>query len=88
MLHWKVLYSSSDWFHIYASSNNSAFGGTPNGWAKIFMRGPDEKGPKMPIIVHENDPDGYTADEHGAMKKMIDTLNNSYCYYPLSIIKF
>lgn len=77
MRHCRVAYSSDEWFHIYANSNKSSIHASPNGVAKIFMRSDLvlSRGPKKFVIVLPNDPDGYTPDEDGAMKKMIDLLN-------------
>lgn len=77
MRHCRVAYSSDEWFHIYANSNNSSIHASPNGVAKIFMRSDrvQSRGPKKFVIVLPNDPDGYTPDEDGAMNKMIDLLN-------------
>lgn len=77
MRHCKVAYSGDEWFHIYASSNNSSIHTSPNGCAKIFMRSDlvQSRGPQELVLLLPNDPDGYTPDEDGAMKKMIDLLN-------------
>lgn len=79
MIHWRVAFSPDIWYHIYASTNSSAIGVVPNGVASFFMQSdsapsPDEN--HRHIIVLNNDPDGYVANENGAMNKAINYLTN------------
>jgi hypothetical protein len=87
MIHWRVSYTKDDWFHIIAASDNKYIGDAPNGSAKIFSKSDDTKGPNEFITVFGNDPDGYTADENGAMQKVIDMLTKEYGYPPVSILR-
>ena len=87
MIHWRVSYTKDDWFHIIACTDNKYIGPSPNGSAKIFSKSNETKGPDDFIIINANNPDGYTADENGAMQKVIDMLTKEYGYPPISILR-
>lgn len=77
MIHWRVAFSPDIWYHIYASADSAVVGMVPNGVASFFMQSdcapyPDED--HRHIVVLNNDPDGYAADENGAMNKAISYL--------------
>jgi len=87
-MHWRVAYPGDNWFHIIASSDNPAVGDSPNGFSSIFSRNNEQNGPKDMVTVLQNDKDGYTPDEAGAMKKMIDIISDEMRHPPLSTVKF
>ena len=79
MMHWRIQYSTKQWFHAYASSDNTVVSAPPNGSATVFSRSDDSLGPRGPVTVLAGDP-RYSPDEQGAMKKLVDMLDDELGY--------